>query len=82
MFRDMNINVALIWCDSFRNFAWPSVVVHVHNVYLYGFEIAPSGCESHITRHLLCWASGGHAANRLMSFTWASHIATSVLKGH
>ncbi len=38
--------------------------------------------DFHIVCHLLCWASGGGATNSpLMSFTWASHIAASVLTG-
>ena len=37
--------------------------------------------EFHITIHLLCWASGGGATVYPMSFTWASHVAASVLTG-
>ena len=44
--------------------------------------MAPSVSKFRITSHLLCWASeGGATTNYPMPFTWASHIATSVLTG-
>ncbi len=46
------------------------------------FEMAFVVCEFHITSHLLCglWEEEPQTAH-LMSITWASHIAASVLTG-